>query len=250
MDSRTNPSRLEAAGLCASIVGVVLAAGTIAAQIHPWKSIQPSSAPIQVEPEVYDLGKVREGVYSKEFLLTNVSDAATQVVAVQKACGCEEVHVSDEPFDPSSSIQLSCKWDLRGKDGSTETNFTILTRSVTMPASAGERAESAILPVRVLLKAEVIPSWRLVPDTLSFSIAAGPVAQQTFHVKSMDDYPVSLISASSGHDAIKVSFDGAPNEVNVSFDRTKWLVPGPVEILIRTDCRVCPNKILPVSVLE
>jgi hypothetical protein len=241
--------RLDSVVLLGALLLASVAAADIVCQLwihsgHAKKGDE-RLCPLRATPAVYDFGRVREGIRSASFSLTNATSVPVHVASVHKSCSCAEVRVPNETIEPADSVPLHCEWDLRGDAGMTRTDLIVYVAS-ERSHSGKAPPDSELTRLRLGLRADVVPAWRIVPDKLLFREG---VRTLTAIVEPVAASEVSLVSASCAHDAFRVSVDVPANRVRVSFDSEKWLLPGPVDVLIETDSKMTPRKRLPLSVV-
>lgn len=82
--------------------------------IFPWILIY-AQAP---DPNLWDFGKVKEGVVLKhDFLLKNSSDKIMNIKEVHTSCGCTTSEVKNRRILPGEETEIEVKFNTKGYSG-------------------------------------------------------------------------------------------------------------------------------------
>jgi hypothetical protein len=237
------------------LVAVVLAGGSafeiLAHYVPQFSRDDTPSVLLTATPSVYEFGQVSAGVHSAEFSLENSAEVPVQIVSVSKSCDCTDVRVPAEILLPGDTVSLECEWDLTGYDGAVDSHVTAFVRVLDSDDPSAESdssnvPEADLKEMELHLNADVVPTWRIVPDRLTFS--ANETETQRVQVVPVGAQSISVLSIVCAHEAFDVSADPSSNELVITCDPEKWLIDGWIRVSVQTDCPISPTKRITLTV--
>jgi hypothetical protein len=202
--------------------------------------VKPPKPILSFTPETVHFGTVSQGIEHGKAVVTNVSEKPVEIKAVSKGCDCSEVRIEQGELLPGDQREMAFQWDTRGRRGA---NAITISVHYTVQDEPKER----LIPL--IVKADIIPDYEIVPDKMEFASDKKDTQQITLTYK--EGTYATIRDVEIYHPALStaVSDDFKSPNATIAFDPEKW-TDGTryVQARIITTSENQPIFLLPISI--